>query len=135
MQKEKQKKEKSRENPQKQQVLCSSRLKHVSSDEISCLFVQEGSRKKENVRYRVPWPSAVILQRWQGLFKTSWCSSCFLIQNFIRSTEDKKNPFSGKKEVNRSGEQKEVNLYVWKLCVSLLWPYYIRIRFLCQYFF
>ena len=46
-----------------------------------------------------------------------------------------KNPFSGKKEVNRSGEQKEVNLYVWKLCVSLLWPYYIRIRFLCQYFF
>ena len=42
-----------------------------------------------------------------------------------------KNPFSGKKEVNRSGEQKEVNLYVWKLCVSLLWPYYIRIRFLC----
>ena len=42
------KRKKSRENPQKQQVLCSSRQKHVSSDEISCLFVQEGSRKKEN---------------------------------------------------------------------------------------
>ena len=48
MQKENQKTEKSLENPQKPQVLRANRQNHISSDGISCLFVQEGSRKKEN---------------------------------------------------------------------------------------